>query len=110
MNNRNVKRFTIKYFHLRLFTRKLVITTDPGRSSGSFHVEHLPGGLLKRYIFTRPRYLRAKSSGMKIQQAEEMLPPGTYSYGDSAGFTPDFPFNPPVRGEPKSLQRWEYPL
>jgi hypothetical protein len=20
--------------------------------------------------------------------------PGTYSYGDSAGFTPDFPFNP----------------
>jgi len=28
---------------------------------------------------------------------------GTHSYGDSAGFTPDFPFNPPL-AEPKSAQ------
>jgi hypothetical protein len=32
-----------------------------------------------------------------------LLFPNPYSYGDSAGFTPDFPFNSPI-GETKSLQ------
>jgi hypothetical protein len=36
-----------------------------------------------------------------------MLPKGAYSYGDSAGFSPDFPFNRTLGCEPITGQMWD---
>jgi hypothetical protein len=59
-----------------------VIEILPGRSSGSFPVQHLPVPA-EQWLKNEP--LQAAACG-------------TYSYGDSAGLAPDFPFNPALRG------------
>jgi len=63
-----------------LFTRKRwMIEMRTGRSSGLLSAEHLPV----------PRH-----SGLYFQQrGSYYCALKAYSYGDSAGFAPDFPFN-----------------
>jgi len=51
---------------------------------------------------------RRRDSGMKIRQKWRqplIAIHQPYSYGDSAGIAPDFPFNPAER-EPNTVQRW----
>jgi hypothetical protein len=57
-----------------------VILFEPGRSSGLLMSEHLP---VKKQWYVDP----------DIEWAKLKLPHTAYSYGDSAGFAPDFPFN-----------------
>jgi hypothetical protein len=47
------------------------------------------------------------NSGLKIQQTciDKRSTRRAYSYGDSAGFTPDFPFNPPPEAEEPNTQQ-----
>src|ERR1700676_5576013 len=53
-------------------------------------------GLLACFLFTAfPSRLR-RDSGRSVNSS--FFSEETYSYGDSAGITPDFPFNPALRG------------
>ena len=67
-----------QWSHLRLFSRKLVINVASGRSSGSTPFLAFP--------FTQ--WLCGRNGS-------DLIGIGFYSYGDSAGMEPDFPFNDP---------------
>jgi len=64
-----------------------VIIIASGRSSGLFPVYCLP---------IPPKAGQWRSVNISVPPLAERLE--TYSYGDSAGFAPDFPFNPAKRG------------
>jgi hypothetical protein len=72
----------------QLFLRKLYDTYTTGRSSGlPFFLS--PSRNRIQWLFDRTFVFIA------FQHRNRK---GAYSYGDSAGFTPDFPFNPAIAG------------
>ena len=81
--------------HLRLFTRKL-----------SDNINFYPAGLLACFLLiafpSHPGCAGSKKVACGINSSAYNAIE-THSYGDSAGFSPDFPFNPAIRGPDQQM-------